>query len=287
MKFFVCLVALFASAKAIAYVNTPTITIEKVEALVASLENDLQILQQELADGRTRIDEGQAYTNQVIEVFLPRAELDNQQENDRIDDYQAQVKAIQHRVDAARSQVQETSSWALNTRNISQDQLAYLVDPIGVSDTQEDAKIKELFKDIERVKREYLNSLNHTLSKLNHDWVEVRSDIDDFRAYVNSRSCEYGIVSFDSYNPDAASFVPFRTVFSSAPKVSLYLTGFILNLDVYSYDHDKGINLVKYVSQVNTTGFTVESPYALKYEAKEVKQFFGSWVACQGIDGEF
>jgi len=275
------LVALVASAQGLAPPPPNDLTIDDIKALTEALELALQSVGGTVSDVTTLCAVGEDELNEIYDFNVMRLDNKNKQHYDLIASYSAQVKTLQHRVDAAKSLDTESQSLADSTSAQVTEQINnFLNGPqiAGKNDAQ-DVVIGDLADNIATSKANYLSSVANTISSLNNAEDQARAGVNALSDLVASRKCEYGSAAV---LPNQSTRVTFKTNFANAPDVTVSMSGFQAHLDVYRMpltDYDD-LNLSKSAENVDANGFDI-SVVDGSNGMIEAKYVYCSWMACE------
>lgn len=245
-----------------------------------ALESDMQYLAKNISDATTLSAVIDDEINEINDFFIAAITTENEQQSDLIASYKAQVKALQLRVDDALALSTQATTLATATKASVAEQINdYVAGPkvAGVNKAQQVA-INQLAADIAAAKQEFLSNLATTITALETSEAKVEGKIAVLNDFVASRKCEYG----SGILSEGVTTVYLKTKFTTPPKVTLSLTGFVAHLDNYEHAYDI-LSLAKVVTADGTDYFTVAA-YDNSEGQVDVTYVSCSWMACQNLD---
>ncbi|XP_076456783.1 uncharacterized protein LOC143291071 isoform X1 [Babylonia areolata] len=254
------------------------LTIDFLRGRVDDLLGGLSGIFDELSDTKTLCAAADDKLNYIHDFFIPYINKVNEQQYELIASYEAQEKALQHRVDDAKSEEKQLLSLAEDTKNWLNDQYDALHE-IAKKDKEQDMRHDNLTKVALYIKENFLDKLNDTLEHLHEKEDATEDKIDYLNGVVYDRKCEYGFLFLEG---ETTRKVYFKSFFKYAPEVSAAITGFSAHLDGYSHGDYDVLSLKKMVTDVDPEFFEITSTDESK--GPLVKYVSVSWMACQRFD---
>ncbi|KAK7489962.1 hypothetical protein BaRGS_00018827, partial [Batillaria attramentaria] len=194
--------------------------------------------------------------------------LKNRQQDALADLFQAQVKELQHRTDAAQAHIDGVIQQASDTSAALHDLQQQLNTETSTNHAQ-DSQINHLTGELNHCKQQILEDLESNMD-------ELCEQVNTTEEKASTEQCLCAPVNWGN--------VTFKTLFDVTPDVSLSLTGFSGHLDGHSYDADC-LAFNSTAVDVTTEGFSVE----LEDESGgdvTLKHLTYRFMACQNLNEE-